>query len=168
MDFKMNDRNIKLVTIFLVFLILFIFISNFFDDDNEEIPAIVTDTDTLSDYREGLETDILNMLSLMQGVGSAEVIITLENGVENIYVTEENLTSDLSFDTKRTTTQTSTLLVEDINGRKQALIKMVIEPKIRGVVVVCDGGDNILIVARVTEAIKALLNISSTKIYVTN
>lgn len=178
MDFKMNDKNIKLVYVFLLFLILFIVTTTFFNEEDEDkneevIELLVSNGDTIDQYRQKLETDILNMLSAMQGVGNVKVMITLENGVENIYVTEESFSSDISKDNniildERRTGEKSTLLVEDENGRRQALLKMTVEPAVRGVFVVCDGGDNILIVSRITDAIKALLNISSTKIYVTN
>lgn len=176
MDLKMNDKNIKLVYVFLIFLILLIVTTTFFDSsDNstEEVELLITNIDTITEYKQNLEEDILNILSSMQGVGKVNVMITLENGVENIYVTEESFSTDISKDnniisSERRNGETSTLIVEDANGRRQALLKMTIEPKVRGVFVVCDGGDNILIVSRITEAIKALLNISSTKIYVTN
>lgn len=168
-DFKMKDRNIKLVSVFLIFLILFIFITTFFEEDEEVIQTSnTTQVDPIDEYKQQLETDILSMLSQMQGVGEVKVVITLENGVENFYVTEESFTNDISIDSKRNTGDTSILLVEDTNGKKQALLKTSVQPTVRGVVVVCQGGDNMLIVARVTQAIKALLNISSTKIYVTN
>lgn len=176
MDLKMNDKNIKLVYVFLIFLILFIVTTTFFNDskeEEEEVELLITNVDTITEYKQTLEQDILNMLSSMQGVGSVNVMITLENGVENIYVTEESFSTDVSKDNniisnERRNAETSTLIVEDTNGRRQALLKMTVEPKVRGVFVVCDGGDNILIVSRITDAIKALLNISSTKIYVTN
>lgn len=168
-DFKMKDRNIKLVSVFLIFLILFIFITTFFEEDEEVIQTSnTTQVDPIDEYKQQLESDILSMLSQMQGVGEVKVVITLENGVENFYVTEESFTNDISIDSKRNTGDTSILLVEDTNGKKQALLKTSVQPTVRGVVVVCQGGDNMLIVARVTQAIKALLNISSTKIYVTN
>ncbi len=168
----MNDKNIKLVYVFLLFLILFIVTTTLFNDDNDKneevVELLISNVDTIALYKQNLETDILNMLSSMQGVGNAKVMITLENGVENIYVTEEAFSSDISTSNERRTGEKSTLLVEDTNGRRQALLKMTVEPTVRGVFVVCDGGDNILIVSRVTDAIKALLNINSTKIYVTN
>ena len=42
-----------------------------------------------------------------------------------------------------------------------------IEPKVRGVVVVCDGGDNPLVVSRVLDAVTKSLNISSDKVCIT-
>lgn len=166
----MNDKNIKLVSIFLIFLILLIFITTFFEDDNDKQEILINsiENDTIDEYKKSLEEDIYIMLSKMQGVGEANVSITLESGVEHIYVTQGNNSTDTSLDSQRSTNEITTLLIEDNNGRKQALLKKSLEPTVRGVVIVCEGGDNMLIVASVTQAIKALLNISSTNIYVTN
>lgn len=169
----MTEKNIKIVTIFLIFLILLIFLTTFLEEDDEIIIEEISITKEVDEYKIQLEKDILKLLNLMEGVGGVEVLITLENGVENIYVTEESFTTDtatnnLETSTQKRTGETTALLVEDANGRKQALIKTVKQPQIRGVLIVCEGGDNIQIKARVTEAVKALLNISSTRIYVTN
>lgn len=167
----MNEKSIKLVSVFLIFLIIFICLTTFFNDDEEEIEETQTDTiilDQTNEYKNELQEEILKMLNKMEGVGDVEVMITIENGLESVYVTEENFTTDIQIDSQKRTGEQTTLLVEDANGRRQALLKMTIQPVVRGVVVVCEGGDDILVVARVTQAIKALLNISSTKIYVTN
>ena len=42
-----------------------------------------------------------------------------------------------------------------------------IEPKVRGVVIVCDGGDDPLVVSRVLDAVTKALNISSDKVCIT-
>ena len=42
-----------------------------------------------------------------------------------------------------------------------------IEPKVRGVVIVCDGGDDPVVAARVLEAVTKSLSISSDKVCVT-
>ena len=56
-------------------------------------------------------------------------------------------------------------MTED-NGKKEALVKKTLEPKISGAVVVCEGGDNIQISEKVIRAVSTALGISSSKVCV--
>ena len=60
------------------------------------------------------------------------------------------------------------LLVDGPNGKRQALIKTQLQPKIKGVVVVCQGGSNPTVSQQVTSLITTVLNITSNRVYVTN
>lgn len=81
-----------------------------------------------SEYCSQMQTEITNMVQSIEGVGEAKVLLTMENSSEAVYL------QNGSTKTKE------------------------IEPVIRGVVVVCDGGNN-----SVTKA----LNISKAKVCVT-
>ena len=58
------------------------------------------------------------------------------------------------------------LLVEDAEGHSQALPTTTVEPKVRGVAVVCQGADDPLVATRVTEAVTTALGISSNRVCV--
>ena len=76
-------------------------------------------------------------MSQISGVGNVKIFLTMDNSGENVYL-------------KNTDTKTVS-----------------IEPKVRGVVVVCDGGDDQLVVSRVLDAVTKALNISSDKVCIT-
>ena len=88
-------------------------------------------------YAAKTEAHLLEIISHINGVGEAKIFLTMDNGGENVYL-------------KNTDTKTKS-----------------IEPKVRGVVVVCDGGDDPLVVARVLDAVTKSLNISSDKVCIT-
>lgn len=88
-------------------------------------------------YAAKTEAHLLEIISQISGVGEAKIFLTMDNSGENVYL-------------KNTDTKTKS-----------------IEPKVRGVVVVCDGGNDPLVVARVMEAVTKSLNISSDKVCVT-
>ena len=88
-------------------------------------------------YCEELQSQLQSILSSMEGVGRVNILLTIENSTEVVYQ-------------ERTENQT-----------KQ------IEPKIRGVVVVCDGGSDPVVVQRVISALQSALDISASKICVT-
>ncbi len=52
-------------------------------------------------------------------------------------------------------------------GLKTSAVTAAAEPEIRGVVILCDGGDNIKTVAKITEIVSAALNIGYNQIYIT-
>lgn len=92
---------------------------------------------SVSEYREDMQSSLQNMLSQIEGVGNVSVLLTIENSVEGVYL-ENNSTK-----TKE------------------------IEPVIRGVVVACDGGDDVIVTQRVLSAVTKALNISSAKVCIT-
>ena len=55
----------------------------------------------------------------------------------------------------------------DGSDGKEALIKTQIEPKVKGVVIVCSGGEQALVQQRVIDAVTIALDIDSSKVCVT-
>ena len=142
-------------------------------DFNKNKEKINTDN-TNAEYIENMEKRIKDLIEQTNGAGECEVLITLESGEENIYAVEKRLSKDLSEDTdgevskriqKSDNTEDSYIIIDSENG-KQALIKKVLEPKVQGVVIICDGGENQIVIARITEIITTALNIPSTKVCV--
>ena len=88
-------------------------------------------------YAAHTEDRLLEIVSQISGVGDVKIFLTMDNSGENVYL-------------KNTDTKTVS-----------------IEPKVRGVVVVCDGGDDPMVVSRVLDAITKALNISSDKVCIT-
>ena len=96
-----------------------------------------SEKDNSDHYAAKTEAHLLEIISQISGVGEAKIFLTMDNGGENVYL-------------KNTDTKTKS-----------------IEPKVRGVVVVCDGGDDPLVVARVMDAVTKSLNIGSDKVCIT-
>ena len=76
-------------------------------------------------------------MSQIEGVGEAKIFLTMDNSGENVYL-------------NNTDTKTKS-----------------ITPVVRGVVIVCGGGDDALVVSRVMSAVTKSLDISSDKVCVT-
>ena len=88
-------------------------------------------------FSDRLRDQLLSIVSHIDGVGKVEIFLTLDNAGENIYLSNS--------DTKTKS----------------------IEPTVRGVVIVCDGGDDPLVVSRVLSAVTRSLSISSDKVCIT-
>lgn len=127
-------------------------------------------------YEQDLETRLLEMVEKIEGVGKAKIMVTLENSVEYIFAQEKREKTDKINDyqekvplktQERNDAEKKLILVDGPNGRRQALVRTQVQPKVKGVVVVCQGGENFLVAQRVTSLLTTVLGISSNRVYVT-
>lgn len=137
-----------------------------------------TETETLSvtaeEYCDRIEARLSKLLGEMQGVGTCRVYVTLESGVEYVYATAQKENADYVKDSnqngekvsEREDTEQDVILIDGEDGKKGLLLTE-IQPTVKGVVVVCDGGDKNEVVERVTAAVTTALNISSRRVCVT-
>ncbi|MGN0707825.1 MAG: stage III sporulation protein AG [Faecalibacterium sp.] len=105
-------------------------------------------------YRSQLEQSLEELISQMEGAGRTKVMVTLETGEEMVY----------ALDTQSGQTQSAQthVLLED----GTALTQTVCLPRVCGVAVVCEGGGDVRVAARITELVSALLDLSSNRICV--
>ncbi len=167
-----NGKGVKLaVALGLVGMVLILLSEWLPTGSNErESPAVKT----TEQYRTETEQQLKSLLQGMEGVGECRVFVTFESGVEYVYATEQNENSDYSENKKdgteqlsqKSNTQESIILVDGDNG-KTGLLLTEIQPQVKGVVVVCQGGDNATVTERVIGAVTTALNISSRRVCVT-
>lgn len=131
-------------------------------------------TTSSEEYVKQLEEKVQTLVEKISGVGSSNVMITLENGVENVYANSEKKSTDNTTDSSSSGTSKATdknnteqnVVVVDGKDGKQALVVTQKEPTVKGVVVVCDGGDNLTVVQDVTDAVTTALRITSNRVTV--
>lgn len=125
---------------------------------------------SVEEYINDLEKKTKEMLNSVYGAGKCKIMITAEASALQNFATDESLSQDTESDSEQSKikneVQKEIVMVEDSNGKKQALVKNVTEPEIRGVLVLCEGADDPAVNERITNAIKTLLGISSNKISV--
>ncbi len=159
------DKKNRLNLIFLIGIIgiLLIFISTFFENDNEASQTSATvsiDKDT-SDYKKQIEDELCRILSEISGVGEVKVMVTIEGTTEYEYAQE--LVKDSNDSSSSYKNQ---YVLIDNNGKKEALVKKINTPKISGVAVVCEGGDDVKVTERIIRTVSTVLDISSTGVCV--
>jgi stage III sporulation protein AG len=131
-------------------------------------------TTTADEFAKKTETRLSEIVGSIEGAGQCSVMVTLENGVEYVYASEEKVNTDRVEDTDRDSTKLSQtddkekqiIVVDTENGRKGLLVTE-IQPTVKGVVVVCQGGDQPLVQKRIIDAITTALNISTSRVCVT-
>lgn len=102
---------------------------------------------------EALERRLAGVISQMDGVGEAEVLVTLSAGSRQVLATDQKVDQD--------STEVETVLTKEGSSGQSAVTVQVIYPTYQGVLVVCDGGDDPTVRLRVLEAIEALTGLSS-------
>ena len=105
-------------------------------------------------YQTAMEQQLEELIRQMQGAGKTTVMLTLETGEETIYA--------LDTQSGQAQSQETHVLLED----GTALTETVYQPQIRGVAVLCEGGSDVRVAARITELLSALLDLPSNRICV--
>ena len=124
-----NPKAVKIAVAFGVIAIILIFLSSYIDFGAKSAD--------MEKYSSQLSSQLLEILSSVEGVGEVRIFLTMDNAGENIY-----------------------------QNNSDSKVKS-ITPTVRGVVVVCDGGDDPVVMERVMSAVTKSLDISSDKVSIT-
>ena len=121
------------------------------------------------DYANALEKKIINVVSKIDGAGSVTAMLTLESSLEIVYAESTNEKNNSTVTGGSTTTSTNssseTIIIKN-NGDNSPLVVKEILPKIKGVVIVCEGAKDVKLKMEIIQAVKALLGIPSDNIQV--
>lgn len=110
---------------------------------------------TIRYYTEELEERIRELCTSINGVSEATVLLTLENGTEYVYA--QNQESDgRAWD----------YVIVSSNEGEEAVLVTEIFPQVRGVAVVCTGGNTALVQQTIVKLLSASLGVPSNRIHV--
>ncbi|OXM88176.1 stage III sporulation protein AG [Paenibacillus rigui] len=129
---------------------------------------------SFKDYEDAYESQLKEILSKIVAVGDVEVLVTIEsteeiavehNSKETQQVTNEK---DEKGATRHITnvTRDGEVVLYEVSGGKQPLVLKTIKPKIRGVVVVATGAENLTVKKMITEAVERGLDVPAHRISV--
>ena len=114
------------------------------------------------------------MLASMEGVGRTKIMVTLSGTVKNVYATNTDINdretsrrteADENAD-KQNTEKKNCILIKQKDGSEKALTVGQLLPEVKGVLVICDGGDSGEVKQKIKEAVSAALNIPQSHICV--
>lgn len=97
-----------------------------------------------------MEEQLEKVLEKVKGVGEAEVILTCEGTEKNLVEKDEQ----------------DTVYTKDAKGNQIPYLTSQEYPKVLGVVVVAEGGDNPVIIRNIQEAVQVLFQVEAHKIKV--
>lgn len=147
-------RNVKHIELILagigVAVMLGIYASTLLPDKTEK-------TAVTTGYCERMEVQLAETVSALKGAGATKVIVNWESGVEAVIA----YVSSSGGSTATSTPQ----IVTGPNGGKPIVLKE-IYPKALGVIIICEGGDNVKVKLDIISAVSVLLDLTPENICV--
>lgn len=131
-----TDKAMKILLAAGAAIILLIALSGLFGKSAHKPDSAGSGVSDLAEYERGLEKRLTEILSRIGGVGEANVMVTLDTSEQTEY------------------------------GKNADMLLSVTAPKVRGVIVVCEGGDSVSVKEKVIEAVTGVFGISSLRISV--
>lgn len=181
-NIEKGTENKKIIENLVLILVLFIIVIVVMNVLNEDSPTEIDSTSSINtlntviknESEKTLDEKLEDILSFIDGAGRVEVLITYQNGIEqvpmynlkqNIVITQENDKAGGTRKTEEKIEEQNIIFKEDGN-MKSPVIRQNINPEIIGVIVVAEGAGNINVKEKLMKAVEAALNISTHRIQV--
>lgn len=163
-----NGKNLKIIILLIVFVVALILIMNLSKGTSKNVASTVSsNTYTTSlEYSKMLESKLESVLSQVKGAGQVKVMITLDGSPELVYAMDSDSKVSNSSSGGTTTTSSQTPIIVSKNGSSSPLILTEILPKVKGVIVVSSGANDVSIKLDILYSVSTLLGISTDKINV--
>lgn len=159
---KADKKSLIILAVAVVGIILTV-ISNFSDSSavNEETTNPEPTVFSEAEYTSQLEKRLEEMISSLSGAGRTKVTVTLECDYETVYA------RDGSYSQKDgASDEENEYIIIDSDKQEGGLVLKTVTPKVRGVAVLCEGGDLPQVENAVSEMLEALLDVGSNHISV--
>lgn len=137
-------------------------------EDEKEIQVSEYNIENHYEYAEMLEKKLTDLISSIEGAGTTKVMLTLESSSEAVYA--QNDKTDMESDdenSEKISKENDYVLIKTDSSKEEALLLKIIQPEVKGVAVVCEGGDSIYVQQKIIETISAVFDINASKIKVT-
>ena len=157
-------KNLRYIVIILgVMLILVIFFTPSGDDTQQVVETSVT----ADEYAQLLENNIADTVKSIVG-GKPTVMVTLKSGTEYVYANEEKSDSDEDESESRVKDSVEKkVVILDENGKEVPLTVTEIMLKVKGIVIVCNGGNDSSVQTLIRNTISVALGVESDCVCVT-
>lgn len=111
-------------------------------------------------FGDSLQEDTERLISKIQGAGRVSVMLTYDSGEETVWAkdSETQTQSDDKADVEE-----KHIIIDSQNGETGLAVK-VLYPRVRGVAVVCTGGDDPVVKSEIKALLSALFDIGSNRI----
>lgn len=117
-----------------------------------------------AETEEALEERLERLLSQVSGVSSPVVMLTLDSSEESVFAVDSSSSQSSSEGGESAQSEESVVLS---GSSREPLITSSVMPKVRGVAVVCGGAEDPAVRERVVNTVAGVLDISTSRIYVT-
>jgi len=157
-----NKKLFMLIAAAIAVICIIPFVSGSSESDTGGQTCVLSGADITSLTETAIEEKIKTMVESIDGAGKVSVSVSLESTGTVHYaqdVNEKRENDSISKDSEY-------IYTEGTKGSPDGLVIRVDGPKIRGVAVVCDGGESSVIKSEIKSMIASLYAIGSDRIYV--
>ncbi len=183
-----NKKKIENLVVFVILLIITIIVINVIwngeDNKNDEVKTdsnkklaqtVETENEELEiENKDGLISDLENILSKINGVGEVKVMITYSETSKIVPVYNEDSTEEITEEEDaqggtRKVTQTDNkkeVIYEEKDGEKTLITQSIVSPKIEGAIITAKGANNSTVKTNIIQAVEAVTGLATHKIQV--
>ena len=164
-----RGKNTKFIIILIIIGLFIIFLPDLVSETRDKTDFRASNEGDNLEYAKTLEQRVKAIVERLDGAGECEVMITLENGTERVYAVESRENKTESSDSERISSaydSQKSILTVSSGGNQEPIVVRKNEPRVRGVVIACEGADNDNTVLTITEAVRTLFSIPSSSICV--
>ena len=154
---KKDKKTMLILLIGLIGMILVLFSGD--SSDNEKADVDYENNNAICSEHE-LAQQIEKLIQSIEGAGKCKAMITYNSYEETVYAQNENR----DINTNGEERYTGEYIILDSGDNESGLAIKIISPEIKGVAIVCQGGNNPIIKEQIVSSISALFNISSNRI----
>ena len=120
------------------------------------------------DYAAYLAEQLEKTLGQISGVGEIKVMVTLSQDSQYIFAADTTESGQSQEGQKTQQQLEQKYVILERSGAEEALVTTRITPKVQGVIIVCRGGNDPVVVSKLTEAVTAALGIGPSRIAVSD
>ena len=154
-----KDKTVRILLWVGLAGILLIGVSELFPHTSPTETTAITLTE--GQVEQALEQRITALLREVEGVGACHVMVTLESDTQAVYAADTT-----SVESADGVSYSEHYLTVDTDGGPVGLLLTRIQPTVKGVAVVCDGGGNAVVQQRVVQVVTTAFHISERRVCV--
>ncbi len=149
---------LAILGIFLISLVFLISVGERTEKEGVSTDFSGTALTAEGEYELLLESRLETLVSSVEGAGECEIMVTLEKGEYKIFAKD-------SYEDEREN-KYEYVIIDEGTGADSGLVVNVVAPEIRGVAVVCEGGDSSVVHSEIVDMLCSVLSLKSTQISV--
>lgn len=167
---------VNILFILILSIVLLVILNNYIPDDKNDNQTVIKESSNeynnlvKDDYESYIEGKLSDILSKLKGVGQVDVMVVLEDSTEKIpasnITTTKELTNELDAQggTREILREDETIQV--VNTSNEVVVLKEVKPSIKGVIVVAEGAEDLLVLENLYEAVKTVLGITGNKVQI--
>ena len=157
-----KNKNVVVLFISIFFFVIFLMFADKFHLDSTDKHTVENKSEEIKkENYENTEQKLAEILSNVKGVGEVRVMIEYSEGKESVVA--ENRKSENSSQVDNNQNKSETEIAFSNNN---PVILKEIYPKVKGVIIVAQGGDNVEIKNQLISAVMSLMDLDANKIEV--